>query len=840
MNKDFMTNGKASWITHPEIASYQPEKENPWGNIQREESQFYPIDDAGGVALFRKKFCVSGLKKATIDATSLGVFELYCNGHRVGRKESNQNIVYDEMKPGCTDFRKRVLYYTYDLTPYLKDGENILLAAVASGWYNGRIGHITYGETHVSFLAGINISDNSGDYGIYTDNTWESAWGGAVRASDIWDGELYDANYPDYTALSTSDSTLCWSTATTEAYDILVTPHIGPTVMIRSGLTRTPVSTVIYNGTVDNGSDYGKINIVRQSHNEDFFTLEKGETAIVDLGQNIVGRPVLTVTGSKDTWVQIRFGEVLNDSGMKSRLNDNPEGSVHTINYRSAKSKAYYILRGDENGETYCPYFTFFGFRYCEITATECIKVTGFKAYTIGSDIRETGRMTTSDKNVNQLISNILWGQRGNYLSIPTDCPQRDERLGWTGDTQAFCGTAAYNADVREFFHKWLQDARDSQDENGRYPDIVPYYKRFGWGAAAWADAGIIVPYTVWKMYGDTHILSEHYASMEKYMDWLATTNFAGPNPTYGDWLAFEQTDKNYICAAYYALDAMYMTAISKALKKPDRVQHYQKVFEEICDSFRKTYCDEQGNLKEEYTTQTGYLLALRIGLLRPENRTAAVAALKNKIINNGYRLSTGFVGSCILNEVLAEFGENNLAYSLLLQTDKPSWLHSVLQGATTIWERWNAYTREDGFTHIGTSSLNHYAYGAVQEWMYRHMAGIETTEEAPGFAHPILQPKPDTRTPDEIPSGQERITMCKTEFDSSVGKIVSYWNTAEGFVYECTVPVAFTLRLPILTDSKTYTVNGKEEVIPADALSSDGKTLTLELQSGEYVFVQK
>ena len=841
MSKDLMTHGKSTWIAYIDENSTVSEKENPWNHISREEGQFHPIPDAGGVTLFRKIFTVTALKNARIDATSLGVFDLYCNGQRVGRVDEQGNTVFDEMKPGWTDYRNRALFYSYDLTAYLHEGENVLLAVVAPGWYNGRIGHWTYGEdTHVAFMAGLYINSEQGEQSIYTDETWEGAFGGVVRASDIWDGEIYDANQPDYVSLSCGKGGMEWSTVTTEEHDIAVTPHIGPTVMVRPEMTRTPASVVIYHGAVDNGSDYGKINVVRTSQGEDHFTLTKGETAIIDLGQNMVGWPVFVVKGKQDTWLQIRFGEVLNDSGLKSRRNDNPQGSVHTINYRSAKSKGYYVLRGDTNGEAYRPQFTFYGFRYCEITATDDVTITNFKALVLGSVIRETGRMTTSHKDVNQLISNILWGQRGNYLSVPTDCPQRDERLGWTGDTQAFCGTATYNADVGPFFHKWLQDARDCQHENGMYPDIVPYYKRFGWGAVAWADAGIIVPYTVWKMYGDMDILHEHYDSMERYMDWLSTTNHAGPHPTYGDWLAFEPTDKKYICVAYYALDAMYMVAMSKALGKFDRADHYQKVYEDVCQSFRDNYCDEHGDIKAEYTTQTGYLLALRVGLLLPERRDVALSALKQKIIDNGYRLSTGFVGSCIINEVLAEFGENNLAYSLLLQTKVPSWLHSVRLGATTIWERWGAYTQEDGFTHPGTSSLNHYAYGAVQEWMYRHMAGIETTEDAPGFAHPILQPKPDTRTLDEIPQGQERITMCKTEFDSPVGLITSAWDTANGFVYECTVPVASTLYLPILTDGETYTVNGEVKYFSESQATPCGKAVVIELQAGKYTFVQK
>lgn len=839
MSKDLMTNNNAKWLTFTKPVITEREKKNPWENAVSRSDQFKPIESTGGIALFRKKISVNGLKSASVNATSLGVFDLFCNGIRVGRKDTCGNTVYDEMKPGWSDYSERVLYYTYDLTPYLHDGENIILAAVAPGWYDGRISLNTYGETHIAFIAALNISDSTGDKSIYTNDTWEGAWGSAVRAVDIWDGEWYDANEESLNSLSTDKNSMTWEKVITEEHDIYITPHIGPTIMARPEMSRTPESIVIYNGTVDNGSDYGKINTVMTLDNCDSFSLKAGECAVIDLGQNMVGWPTFKVKGKKNTSVHVRFGEMLNDSGLASRGNDNPEGSIYSINYRSAKAKIHYVLSGDENGEYYCPHYTFFGFRYCEICATEDVTFENFKAVVVGSATRETGKMTTSHKDVNRLISNILWGQRGNYLSVPTDCPQRDERLGWTGDTQAFCGTASYNADVSGFFHKWLQDARDSQHENGMYPDVIPKSRVVGFGGAAWSDAGIIVPYVIWKMYADTDIIKEHYDSMEKYMDWLASTNMAGPNPTYGDWLAYEPTDARYISVTYYALDAMYMAVMSKAIGKYERADHYSELYNKLCEHFRNIYCDENGDLLPEHRTQAGYLLALRIGLLLPERRANAVAALKKKIIDNGYKLSTGFVGSCILNEVLAEFGENNLAYSLLLQTENPSWLYSVHQGATTIWERWNSYTLATGFGDVGMNSFNHYAYGAVQEWMYRHMAGIETSEDAVGFAHPILQPKPDTRCDNEIPEGQERITMCDTEFDSPSGKIRSMWNTKDGFIYECSVPVNSTLYLPVLNNASSYEVNGKIEEITDITIHEGVKCVKIELTKGNYTFKQ-
>ena len=841
MSKDYMTNGQAAWIAFEKPTATVVTRKNPWESGWGKDDQFAPVDDVGGVALFCKKFSVEGLKSARIDVTSLGVFDLWCNGRRVGRVDENGNEVYDELKPGWTDYRERVLYYSYDLAPYLADGENILVAAVAPGWWNGRISVRTYGEdNHVALLAAVYLLDAEGDRVLFTDDTWQGAWGGAVRASDIWDGERYDANYPTYACLSKGCDCVTWGAVATEAHDIFVTPHIGPTIMVRSEMTRKPETVVIYNGTDDNGSDFGKIHVVRQSAGEDSFKLCKGEAAVIDLGQNMVGWPTFTVKGTKNTEVVIRVGEMLNDSGLKSRGNDNPEGSIYSINYRSAKAKAHYILKGDADGEYFCPTFTFFGFRYLEIYATEDVEFEGLSCLVVGSATHETGKMETSHPMVNKLISNILWGQRGNYLSVPSDCPQRDERLGWTGDTQAFCGTASYNADVSGFFHKWLQDARDSQNDEGMYPDVIPWARVVGFGNGAWGDAGVIVPYVMWKMYADTSIIEEHYASMVKYMNWLEKSDCKGPNPCYGDWLAYEGTNTPLISAAYYAMDCQYMAAMSRAIGKEAEAARYEEMYGKVRAYFLATYCDEQGDLLPEHRTQCAYLLTLKIGLLNENRRAATVAALKQKIIDNGYKLSTGFVGSCILCEVLAENGENNRAYSLLLQTENPSWLYSIYQGATTIWERWNSYTLATGFGDVGMNSFNHYAYGAVQEWMYRHIAGIETTEEAPGFAHPVLQPKPDTRTPDEIPEGQELIKWAKTSFESRNGLIVSNWDTTDGFVYECTVPVAATLFLPMLSDAETYTVNGVEKKFADGKVCYCGKCLEIELEPGSYIFVQK
>lgn len=838
--KDMMSSGNAKWISlhNPGVNEFT-EINNPWESKLVMADQFKPIESRHGLPLFRKGFTACKSDKVTVAATALGIFDLYCNGNRVGRIDENGNEVFDELKPGYYEFRKRALYFTYDLAPYLVDGENVLLAAVAPGWRNGRISFNAFEGEDEAFYAVISVNDKY----ICTNTDWQATWGGRVRAADIWDGELHNAKYPSYAEMSLAGyDTSAWVQPHTAEHDIEITPFIGPTVMVRPELTRSPASLTVHEGTVDNGTEHGEINVVYSAEHQDAILLKKGQTLTYDLGQNMVGWPVIKVKGDAKVAVQLRAAEFLNDSGSTARGNDGPKGSVYTINYRSARAKAYYILNGDAQGESYKPTFSFFGFRYIEIVADGDIEILSFRAEVIGSATHETGKMETSNALVNQLISNIIWGQRGNYLYVPTDCPQRDERLGWTGDTQIFCNTAAYNADVRLFFHKWLQDARDSQADWGGYPDVIPAARVVGCGGAAWGDAGIIVPYVMWKMYGDVELLRDHYDSMKKCMTMFEARDLDKPHKhaAYGDWLAYEPTDHWIVSVAYVAFDTRLMIQMARVLGKTKDVKHYEQFFLHVKSFFQKKYCDENGDLLPEHQTQTGYLMALKFQLLEPKNRPAAIAALRKKIIDNGHKLSTGFVGTGILAQTLAEIGENDLAYSLLLQRENPSWLYSVDQGATTIWERWNSYTLATGFGDVGMNSFNHYAYGAIQEWMYRHVAGIEYDPAAPGFERAILQPKPDTRTPDELPEGQENITYIKASYESYHGTIVSAWSTKDGFNYSCEVPVPTRLYLPILTKNDSFTMNGvshKFSEFNQAAYSERLNRVVIDLAPGKYEF---
>lgn len=848
----------SKWIECIKHESTSADPKNPWEGVvyaPREkgmEAQFQPIENTYGLPMFRRTFFCNADSRVKICATALGIYNLWCNGRRVGAKNADGETVFDEFNPGASVYSKRVMASEYDLTDYIVEGENVLLAVVAPGWWRGVIFYNTYGDgLGMAFCAEIDIDGKK----IVTDESWQTMWSGRVRAADFYHGEIYNANFESYDEISCPaynsskwTSPKVWKNQVIETCNVAhipkhvtpineleIVPFIGPAVRIRPHLSRKPLTVTVYDGIKDNGSDFGEINTVRDYVNEDSFPLRKGETAIIDFGQNMVALPDLRFYTKKGTFIQLRVAEMLNDSGLKSRGNDNPKGSAYTINYRGARAKAYYVARGEENGEHYRPLFTFFGFRYLEISATEDIEVRDLSALVVGSDIEEVGSIETSNKDVNQLISNIIWGQRGNFLSIPTDCPQRDERQGWTGDTQFFCNTAAYNANVLEFFRKWLADARDSQQESGAYQDVIPMVRHWGYGGAAWADAPVIVNYVMWCMYADESLLRENIESLDQYMDWLASRGLQGPSPTYGDWLAYDTIDKSYISKAYYALNAQIMAMLHYMLGNYEKSEDYNELYFTIRDDFRDLYMDGDGDLLPEYKKQTGYLLALHTDMFDDDEVKAAADTLERLIVENGYKLSTGFVGTPILCTTLSLVGKSNVAYSLLLQTENPSWLYSVYQGATTIWERWNSYTYETGFGDVNMNSFNHYSFGAVMEWMYRYMVGIQSRGFA--FEQVLFTPKPDMRAKDEIPADQERITWAKGSYNSKNGLISSEWRFENGNYRYCVeAPVQAEFLLPLLSGKEIFTLNGIENNV-ADFEKLDNCAVLL-LDSGKHEIV--
>jgi len=807
-------------------------KQKPW------ESWYFNNKDiklpAGdGLLTLGKNFTPkSGLCSAELKISSLGIFEALLNGKRIGR-----NGEYDELCPLWTDYKHRVFVYKYDLIPYIKTNmPNRFTARVSDGWWAGRISFGYYGFKHCALCAEIILKYKDGsEERISTDESWDSAVAGPVLNADIWDGQYIDSRIPDP---AQHPETVDWKPAVEFTdYECTTVPFEGEYVKVNECMS--PVSSFIWKDTKDNGTKFGEIVPVRKAVGDgcEVIKLKAGQKLTLDFGEDIVGRPVIEVLSHEGAEIECFFAEMLNDSGDEERGNDGPKGSVYIKNYRTALSRLFYITSSSASRKrinTIRPLHTFYGFRYIEINTSRDINILSVKAEVLGSALKPLGSFECSNAEINKLYKNIVRGMKGNYLSIPTDCPQRDERLGWTGDTQIFCRAGAYLADNLEFMRKWLGDARDSQKgQNGEYCDVIPrVFGEPGHGAnTAWADAGLIVPYQMWQMFGDTSIVEENYDAMEEYMTRLEKNGFDGPTPTYGDWLCYEPTDGRYISVCYYAYDAYLMTLFSHLLGKKDREEYYEKLHKDIVGSFRDRYL-ENGVLTE--SSQTAYLLALAFDLLPKEAIAPTVKLLDKKIKNNGYTLSTGFVGTGILNQTLSKVGLSNTAYSLLLQTNDPSWLYSVRQGATTIWERWNSYTIATGFGDVGMNSFNHYAYGAVAEWMYAEMAGIKVDPECPGINERfVLAPEPDTRSPRNIPEGQKRIEMVHATYKG----IESRWEYENGrFVWRFKIPRGKArVEFPILYGQKTFEVNG----VSFSARELGGKIikkkLVFELGKGEY-----
>jgi len=506
----------------------------------------------------------------------------------------------------------------------------------------------------------------------------------------------------------------------------------------------------------------------------------------------MVGRVRLKVRAKAGTTFRLRHAEVLDKSG-----------NLYVENLRSARATDYFTT-GHDGVSIWEPRFTFHGFRYVEVACHEKFTpepdaVTGVVLH---SDIAPTGEFECSEPLLNQLQSNIQWGQRGNYLEVPTDCPQRDERLGWTGDAQVFIRTGAFNFDVAGFFTKWQQDFDDAQYDNGDVPVVIPRLNIVGRGSPAWSDALLICPWTIYQCYGDRELLERHYESLRRYVEFLGqeAKGLIRSHPDvdswggFGDWLAQDggnnwsgRTPKDLIGTAFFAHSARLLSRIAALIGRADDAARYERLFDRIRRAFQKRFVTKEGFVAG--ATQTGYVLALHFDLMPPELRPAALRELIRDIESRGNRLSTGFVGTSYLPYVLSDNGRHDVACRLLMQKNWPSWLYAVTQGATTIWERWDGWTHDKGFQDAGMNSFNHYAYGAIGEWLYARLAGIELDPAAPGYKRIILRP---------MPGGG--LTYARARLRSMHGLIESAWRIRNGrFRLEATIPpnTTATVHLP-------------------------------------------
>ncbi|WP_419872797.1 family 78 glycoside hydrolase catalytic domain [Candidatus Pristimantibacillus sp. PTI5] len=853
-----------------------------------------------GAPFLRKETSLDGeVASARLYITALGVFDAYINGDRVGIV-GDSDTSYELLAPGWTEYNKEINYMSYDVTSYVQGENSVTLAALlGNGWYNSRIAqgapyYSSQGQD-LALLAKMLITYEDGSTEVIVTDT-NAGWKGTVNTpytlNDIYDGENYDATkeivgwndngFNDAEWLGVKENNF----KTTRYSNAKVTSYNGRTAQIIDSLDQTPiaVTTSVYGAinTESSRNGKGEINVDLSrtvtdaaAAKEYDATLSTGDTVIYDLAQNMVGVPNITVKGEAGTQIRLRFSEMLNDD---SNGADGPKGSLYLANLRGAQATARYTLKGSEEGENYQSSLSFFGFRYVEVTvvtqnkSVQVLDVTG-KVATSAIDV--TGTVETSDQNVNQLISNIQWGQRGNYLWIPTDCPQRNERAGWMGDIQLFAKTGFYNVDTANFLENFTYSMMNAQRDNGAFPVTVPITRYAGSQAphSGWSDAGVIVPWTHWQFTGDTRVIEKAYPSLVKYMDRLfelTGTNYRGPGGQYGDWLSFQRRNVNGISGAnhllvsdaYYAYDAQIMAQIAGALGKTEDVAKYEALFENIKQAFINNHIrlDDEGKLTllhggngndpGENNAQTSLLWALKLGMYANEDQKQQMIELLVSNIRNDdafkaanptsarvnyaeNTLSVGFLGVNVLAPVLTEAGHSDLAYTLLLQDEMPSWLYSVKNGATTIWERWNSYSVEDGFGPASMNSFNHFSYGAIGEWMYNNMLGISNDLNNPGFKHTILQPSFD---------GLNRITWAKGSYDSVYGTISSGWNVdGNSLTYEATVPANTTATLYLPAASANFVTEGGLPAAQAEGIQfvgyENGKAV-YELESGSYHFV--
>ena len=720
---------------------------------------------------YEKSFCTAHNKKvksATLEISAMGAYLPFLNGKRVGEYL---------LMPGWTSYRTRVQYQSYDVTELLAEKENHIRIGLGNGWAKSRVGFTpdsrNYYSASTALIASLTITycDGSREE-INTDESWQ-VYNTEVSFSEIYDGETVDKTY---------ERSLLTNAVFADIRSRLV-KQIGEYICEQERLA--PISII---------------------------TTPRGER-VIDFGQNMTGYVELKIKAPRGSRILIDHAEVLDK-----------DGNFYTDNYRSAKSRLIYVTSGED--DVFKPSYTFFGFRYIRLTEYPFSEVdlNGFSAIVLHSDIKRTGRYSTGNKLINQLYHNIIWGQKSNYLDVPTDCPQRDERLGWTGDTQVFCRTAAINYDVRKFFKKWLGDVAIEQKQlGGAVGSIIPTPQDIGRISAAWGDCATIVPWEIYLAYGSKTLLKKHFPIMKRWVDYLHSIGPAeylwlGGNH-YGDWLGMDAgedsytgaTSKDLIASAFFAYSTELLIKAGEIIGKD--MSEYKTLHSEIVRAFRE-YFMENGMPKERVAsthetenaafcrcnTQTALVLILKFGLATEEEMPRLAALLSKLIKENDGLMSTGFVGTPYLLHVLSENGYVKQAYDLLLEERVPSWLYSVQHGATTMWEHWNGIKEDGSFWSHNMNSFNHYAYGAVFDWMFGVSAGIKPTERGAGYKEITLMPKPD-----------KRLGYSDAEIASVRGKIRSHWHyDGESVVYEFEIPRGTVAYLELPSGRREVLYGGK------------------------------
>ena len=735
-------------------------------------------------ALLRRGFEVTkSVQSARLYVTALGSYRMFLNGQRIGE---------DLLTPGFTDYSKRVQYQTYDVTKQIASGKNVLGAILGEGWFAS--GMTWSGLAYffqpppVRLLAQLEIQYSDGAHdNIVSDGSWKTA-ASPILHSEIYSGETYDARdeIANWNQPSFDDATWESATPAPESSAPVVAQLDTPVRIVQ---TIAPVSVTLVKGAY-----------------------------VFDMGQNMVGWARLKVSGPAGTRVRMRFAERLN-----------PDGSIYTENLRNADANDTYVLSGSSD-ESFAPSFTFHGFRYVEVIGFPGTPTTANILGEVASSVsgEPTAHVTAASDLVNRMWSIGIWGQRGNFLSIPTDCPQRDERIGWMGDAGVFWRTGSYNFDIDAFSHKFMHDVTDGQTDTGDFTNVSPDSLRpYGSeGAPGWADAGVIIPWTTWMQYGDRSIIERNWDAMQRFMDFIAKANpdfirKNGVGPNFADWLApDDRTNKDLLATAYWSLVARMMEQMAHAIGKEDDARRYADLIGNIRTSFQKAYIKDNGEVGSG--TQTSYVVALYTKMAPESLEPALINNLVKDIESRKWHLSTGFLGTPFLLFTLADHGRADVAYRLLLNDSYPSWGYMLSKGATTWWERWNGDTGDPAM-----NSYNHYAFGSVVAWVYRYVVGIDTASNGPGFHHIVIHPHPDPSMP-----------HASGEYDSPYGTITTDWISDQGksMSLKVTIPAnsSATIYLPAIPNTQVW-----ESGTPVHCRQENGFNV-FETGSGSYGFEVK
>lgn len=747
----------------------------------------------------RKAFDLSNdIALARLYITAKGVFDVSING---------ENVSDDAMSPGFTTYDKRIETLTYDVTSLIEPGQNVIGVELASGWYSGRLlwGNTPWDNTiSPKVLCQLELHMKDGSIKtIISDESWKGTTNGPLQFAEIYDGEIYNSKLeiPNWTTNNFNDESWLKVEVTNIDTDVQLQPKRHTSVK-------------------------DKIKLVPKE------IIKKDSAVIFNLQQNMVGVPLVKVPMKKGDTLRIRFAEMLS-----------PDGTFYTKNYRSAHSTDYYIASKDGEIE-YKPKFTFHGFSYVELSGYDISKepqkdwVTGIVQY---SDFDENGSFVSSSEKLNKLQSNIVWGLRGNFLDIPTDCPQRNERLGWTGDAQVFGPTSMFNADVYKFWASWLQSVREAQFKNGAIPWTVPDSRGNKIASSGWGDVCTIIPWKIYERTGDIGFLEDNFEMMKAWVSHheMKSKNYISDMMSFSDWLQpFPEngnnrgdTSRNLIGTAFFAHSARLTSKTAKVLGKSEEQAKYDAIFKAVAKAFDEKYFDHAGKVKGVTETQTSYLLALAFDLLPKSKQKKAQANLLVKLKEANNHLRTGFLGTPLLSQVLDQMGEIDLMYKLLFNETYPSWFYSINQGASTIWERWNSYSKTEGYNPMSMNSLNHYAYGAIGEWIYERIAGISPLEAGYKTIRIAPIPKPP-------------LTSASASLKTPYGKVSSSWEIVnDDFKLEIIVPPNTSARVSILADTdKQIKLNGTalNENSNVKLIKKEVDKFELEVQTGAYSFESK